>query len=598
VQIGQHRELLRLRVRRLERGLLVALGLLGASYFYLQVVRGAHYLELAENNRLRRTALEAPRGTITDRSGRVLVENLPSYALEVDPGATRDVPASLRFAAGILGRPVAELEELLTRERRKSGPGPVLLAENLALPQVARFRIARLEHPEFGIEVRQRRFYRLGPQGAHVLGYLGEVSASELAARPADLRAGEWIGRRGIERAYDDRLRGQDGERVMVVDHRGVPIREYGRVLGRPGAGLRLTLDADLQQEAERLLEGQVGAIVALDPRDGAIRAMVSAPAYDPNLFARRLAGDDWKALVEDERKPLQNRALQSLYSPGSVFKAVMATAALAEGVVTPSTRVYCPGFATHFGRRFHCWKRGGHGNVDLEEAIMHSCDVYFYEVGERLGIERIAKWARRFGLGEPTGVDVAGERSGLVPDDAWSQKARGHRWYPGETISVAIGQSALLTTPIQMARMFAAFANGGNLVEPHLVDGGGAPPRPVEALPAGVLAPVRSGLWRVVNEDGGTARGARVPGLEVAGKTGTVQVVSQEAYSDSSKELPWKLRNHAWFAAYAPAERPQLVVVVFVEHGGKGSAAAAPIARTLYESFFRTHREAVAAAS
>jgi penicillin-binding protein 2 len=597
MRVGEHRELLVARTRRLSRALVGALGLLAGAYFVIQVIHGPDYRERAENNRLRRLTLEAPRGVIEDRSGRVLVENLPAYGLELDRGRARDLGASLRFAAEVLAVPVAELEQVLERYRKVGLFQPVLLAENLSLHEVARFRVARLEHPEFEIETTQRRFYRLGSHAAHVLGYLGEVTAEELARAPGARRPGDWVGRRGVERAYDARLRGENGERVVVVDSRGLPVEEFGRTLGRPGETLRLTLDAALQQEAERRMAEQVGAVVALDPRDGAVRALVSAPAYDPNLFARKLAAADWKALVDDPRHPLQNRAVQSAYSPGSVFKIVMAAAGLAEGVVTAGHREFCGGYDSFYGRRFHCWKKGGHGSVDLATALEVSCDVYFYHLGQRLGIERIARYARAFDFGRPTGIDLGGERSGLVPDDAWSRKARKHPWYPGETISVAIGQGALLTTPIQVATMLAAVANGGQIVTPHLVAGAAPAPKSLGLAP-GLLAPVREGLVRVVQGERGTARIARLPGISVAGKTGTVQVVAQEAYVDSSAILPWELRNHAWFASFAPAERPELVVVVFVEHGGKGSAVAAPIAKALFQVYFGLDGESVVTAA
>jgi penicillin-binding protein 2 len=593
MRVGEHREALVGRVRVLARAVGAALAAIGAAFWFVQVVDGARYRELAENNRLRKIAIEAPRGTIVDRTGRVLVENLPSYNLTLDPSRTRDRSASLAFAARVLERPAAELEAVLARPGALSPYRPALVAEGLDLPQVARFRVAELEHPEFAIEVGHRRLYRLGSHAAHVLGYLGEVRAEELAQSASVYRSGDLVGRRGVERAYDRRLRGEDGERVVVVDSRGRSVEEFGREVGRPGEGLELTLDAALQQEAERRLEGQVGAVVALDPRDGAIRALVSAPAYDPNLFARRLAVEDWQRLVSDPFHPLQNRAIQSTYSPGSVFKIVVAAAGLSEGVVTTADGVFCNGGANHYGRRFHCWKAGGHGWVTLETALKYSCDVYFYALGQKLGIERIAAWARRFDLGEPTGIDLEGERSGLVPDPFWSQRVRKHPWYPGETISVAIGQGALLTTPLQVARMVAAVANGGRLVTPHLVAGARRDERRVE-LPPGVLEPIRRGLWRVVN-DAGTGAASRVAGLEIAGKTGTVQVIGHEAYQDTSV-LAWERRNHAWFASYAPAAAPELVVVVFIEHGGQGSRAAAPIARILYETFFHPDLGAAAA--
>jgi len=594
MRLGEHREVLVSRLRLLSGATGALLAAIAGAFWFVQVVEGSHYRDLAENNRLRKIALEAPRGAIVDRTGRVLAEDLPSYNLIVDRSRTSDLDASLAFAATVLGRPAETLERVVERAGRESAFRPTLLAEGLSLGEVARFEVAELEHPEFDIEVAERRLYRLGSHGAHVLGYLGEVRAEELSSGGASYRSGDLIGRRGIERAYERNLRGTAGERVVVVDSRGKPVEEFARTLGRPGERVELTLDADLQQEAERLMEGKVGALVALDPRDGSVRAMVSTPAYDPNLFARRLAFEDWQRLVSDPFHPLQNRALQSAYSPGSVFKMVMAAAGLAEGVVTPETSTFCNGGANFYGRRFHCHRAGGHGWCNLEKALERSCDVYFYELGQKLGIERIGRYARFFGLGSPTGIDLEGERTGLVPDPEWSERVRRHPWYPGETISVAIGQGALLTTPMQVARMVAAVANGGLLVTPHLVAGAELPDPQRLPLPRGTLDPIRRGLVRVVGPEG-TAAAARVPGLEIAGKTGTVQVISHEAYQDTS-DLPWERRNHAWFAAFAPAAAPELVVVVFIEHGGQGSRAAAPLAKVLYERYFQSYLGAAAA--
>ena len=583
MKIGEHREALVARVRVVSGVVGVLLAAICGAFWFVQVVKGSHYRELAENNRLRRMAVKAPRGTILDRNGRVLVENLPTYNLLLDRSRAAAVGTSLGFAAPILGRPLPELKALLERYRGVPTFQPVLLGERLALEQVARFRVEELAHPEFVVEVSHRRFYRLGLHAAHVLGYLGEARAEEVADPAAGLKAGDWVGRRGIERTYDPRLRGADGEQVVVVDSRGQPVEELGRQVGRPGENLTLTLDAELQQEAERQLEGKVGAIVALDPRNGEIRALVSAPAYDPNLFARRLAAEDWQKLLDDPSRPLQNRALQSTYPPGSIFKVVVAAAGLAEGVITVAEGVYCNGSKRFFKRPFHCWKAGGHGFMNLESALKNSCDIYFYELGQKLGVERIARYARLFDLGTVTGIDLDGERAGLVPDPEWSQRARRRAWYPGETISVAIGQGALLTTPLQMATVIAAFANGGRIVTPHLVAGAAVPSRPL-AVPASALEPIRRGLWKVVN-DLGTGASARVAGLEIAGKTGTAQVVAHAAYEDSSTR-PWAERNHAWFASYAPFSDPTLVIVVFIEHGGQGSRAAAPVAKALYEKF------------
>ncbi len=594
MRVGEHRDALVGRVRILSGVVGIVLAGIASAFWFVQVVKGSYYRDLAENNRRRTLAIKAPRGTIFDREGRVLVENLPSYNLLLDRSRTRELPASLAFAAPILGRPEEELDALLARYRGVPAYQPVLLAEGLGLEQVARFEVEQLDHPEFVIDVSHRRLYRAGRYAAHALGYLGEARPDELGRGDRGLKSGDWVGRRGVERTYDRSLRGADGERVVVVDSRGAPVAELGREVGRPGEALTLTLDGELQQEAERQLDGRAGAIVALDPRDGAIRALVSSPSYDPNLFARRLAIAEWRELVQDPLLPLQNRALQSAYPPGSVFKVVLAVAGLAEGVITPEDGFFCNGAKTFYGRPFHCWKAGGHGWMNLESALQNSCDVYFYQLGQKLGIERIARYARLFDLGVPTGIDIEGEATGLVPDPGWSERARKRPWYPGETISVAIGQGALLATPLQMAVLMSAIANGGALVTPHLARDASVPaPRPLGLSPD-VLATVRRGLWKVVNAQG-TGAAAAVPWVAVAGKTGTSQVVAHEAYEDTS-DRPYQERNHAWFASFAPFDRPAVVIVVFVEHGGQGSRTAAPIARALYEKLYRPDHPAPAA--
>jgi len=586
MRVEEHKEALIGRVRVLSGVVGVCLGVIAGAFWFVQVVRGSYYRDLAENNRLRKVAIKAPRGSIYDRNGRVMVENLPSYNLLLDRSHTAASQASLEFAAPILARPLPDLSALLERYRAVPSFQPVLLAEGLTLDQVARFEVEQLAHPEFAIDVSHRRLYRLGAQAAHVLGYLGEASPEELADPLKGLKSGDWVGRRGVELEYDARLRGADGERVVVVDSHGQSVEELGREVGRPGDALTLTIDAELQQEAERQLAGRAGAVVALDPRNGEILALVSAPGYDPNLFTHRLEVAEWQQLIQDPLLPLQDRALAGAYPPGSVFKMVMAAAGLAEGVITPEDGVFCNGSKAFYKRSFHCWKAGGHGFMRLESALKNSCDVYFYTLGQKLGIERIARYARLFDFGSPTGIDLDGEKRGLVPDSAWSARERRQPWYPGETISVAIGQGALLATPLQMATMAAAFANGGLLVTPHLVLGDNHyPPRRVALAPA-VFDPIRRGLWKVVNEQG-TGASARVAGVEIAGKTGTVQVVAHTAYEDSNQR-PYAERNHAWFASFAPFVNPTVVIVVFIEHGGQGSRVAAPIAKALYEKLFR----------
>lgn len=561
----------------------VALAVVIGAYWYHQIIRAEHYERLAENNRLRVLRLDAPRGLIYDRSGRILVENTPTFRLMIDRSASSDLGASLAFAAGILGREERELRAALERHRGVAREVPVLLAEDLELTQVARFEVSEPEHPEFEISTSRRRLYRHSFQTAHVVGYLGEPTPAE-HDRDDSLAAGDLVGRSGVELLRDRRLRGNHGERIVVVDSRGRLMGEdVRRADAEPGESVTLTIDLRLQQLAESLLADRAGAIVALDPRDGAVRAMVSSPSFDPNRFAGRLSQEDWDRIVDAPGKPLQNRAIQNTYPPGSVFKIVMAVAGLAEGLLRPEERVYCSGATRLYDRRWRCWQSRGHGFVDLRAALQHSCDTYFYRQGVKIGIEVIAAYARRFGLGGRTGVELPGESEGLVPDPEWSRDRRGYPWYPGETVSVAIGQGPLLTSPLQVAVMTAAVANGGFRVRPHLVAGGGEPPEPL-GLDAEVISFVAEALANVVAN--GTGRSARTPVVAVAGKTGTAQVVAQETWI-RSEDLPPDQADHAWFTSYAPVDAPELVVVVFVENGGRGSEAAAPLARELLEDHF-----------
>ena len=590
MKVREERDELVRRLPLIRVAFVVVTAIVGSTYWFVQVVHGSHYLGLAENNRLRKVPVKAPRGLIYDRDGRLLADNVPSYQLYLDRSRTDDVSESLAYAARILGRPQSELAEELERYRGTSRFTPVLVAESLSLSEVARFSVETLEHPEFEVEVGHLRVYRHGPIAAHVLGYLGEATMDDLERGAGTLAVGDLVGRSGAERLFDDRLRGEDGERVVVVDSRGRRRDEHDSEGARPGTDLKLTLDLELQQVAARYFEERVGAVVVLDPRTGEILALVSAPAFEPNRFARRLRGSEWKEILEAPHHPLQNRPLASEYSPGSLFKIVVAVAGLSEGVVNETERAWCPGATRIYNRRFRCWKRAGHGWVNLRESIRESCDVYFYHLGQKLGISRIAHYARLFGLGRPTGTDVAGEQDGLVPDPEWSRRRRGTPWYPGETISVAIGQGPLLATPLQIASMMATVANGGRRITPHLATGRRFAPEPPLDVDPAALAAVREALWAVVNERG-TGAISRLADLDIAGKTGTVQVVEQKTWVDA-KDLPFDKRDHAWFASFGSFEEPELVVVVFVEHGGKGSEEAAPLARQLYEKYFGNRRD------
>lgn len=585
MKVHEHREDLVGRLPALRLAFLIVIVLITACYWFVQVVHGSYYRERAENNRLRKASIRAPRGLIYDRHGRLLVENVPSYRLLFDRSRSLDVEASIRFAAQTLEKPASDLQRALDRNREASDYKPVLLAKDLSLAQVARFSVETLEHPEFEVDVEHLRLYRHGPTTAHVLGYLGEVTESELGEVGGELRAGDLVGRRGVESKQDSFLRGRDGERVVVVDSRGRLREEHGNRRAFSGRDLELTLDLDLQQEAARYFANRVGAAIAMDPRNGRILALVSSPSYNPNVFARHLERGEWRKIVEAPNDPLQNRTIQNSYPPGSVFKIVVAVAGLEEGEVDEDDRHFCRGATRIYNRRFRCWKPSGHGSVNLHQAIQKSCDVFFYHLGQKLGVEKIAHYARLFGLGEVTGIDLEGEKRGLVPDLDWSLRARGTPWYPGETISVAIGQGPLLVTPLQMASLLAVVANGGYRVEPHLVARDSPAPRQRVAIARESLEAVRRALWAVVN-DRGTGAIARLENVEIAGKTGTAQVVAQKNRIDSSK-LPFEQRDHAWFGSFAPAENAELVVVVFVEHGGKGSVEAAPLAKIIYEKYF-----------
>ena len=571
-KVREHHSEVVQRVPRLQLAFGGALLIIAAAYWVVQVAHGASYRELAINNSLRKKVIKAPRGLMYDGSQRPLVENVPRYNLILHPSRSRDLAASRAYVESILGPPTAAEAESWERPA-----GVRLVAEDLTLEEVARLEARSLEYPEFEIEVGHVRLYRHGAQTAHVVGYLSQASERRIAASDGELRAGDLVGVVGLEAAFDEALRGLDGERRVVVDHRGRVKREHSRLPATPGDVLRLELDLEIQQKVARYLEDRVGAVVALDPETGGIRAMVSSPSYDPNIFTRRLVPEQWEAIVRAPHDPLQNRTLQNAYSPGSVFKIVVGLAGLEENVITPETSVVCNGAARHYNHRFRCWKRQGHGRVKLREAMRDSCDVYFYALGKSLGIDRIAEYSRKLGFGRRTGVEIAGEKAGLVPDEAWSLASRKTPWYLGETISVSIGQGPLLVTPLQMATMMAAVANDGWLVKPRLVEGEVERSR-VDIDPAN-LAIIRDSLSAVVN-DGGTGTAARLESVEVAGKTATVQVIEQVTWIDS-EDLPYEKRDHAWFASFAPVEDSRLVVVAFVEHGGHGSQAAAPLART-----------------
>lgn len=577
-------------------GIALVFGGLAVGFWWFQVVQYDKYRQLSENNHQRTLILSAPRGAVLDRDGRVLAENRDSLNITLSREQAEDLEGTVALLADLSGVPLSELRAALGRHRRDPPFRPVVLIRDASFDQVAAVAAHARELPGVYVQELPVRFYPAGEVGAHILGYVGQVSEAQLATPEfKDLRRGAVVGKSGIERTYNRLLMGRDGARRVVVDNVGREIHVLDERLPLEGRQIQLTLDYDLQEAAEEAFRaaGFNGSAVFLDPRSGAILALVSRPAYDPNIFARGIDNETWGRLNRDRLRPLNHRALQGRYSPGSTFKVAMAVAALEEGVVTPDFRVACGGGRVVHGRFFRC--HSTHGSVDMREALEKSCNSYFYALGERMEIDRIHKWATALGLGELSGVDLPHEVRGLMPSTAWKRERRGERWYPGETISVAIGQGAVSVTPISLAVMMATVANGGTRVTPHLLEavnegrGFERARRPVPQSRAGIsrstLDVVTEGLWFVVNR-AGTGRRARIVGRDVFGKTGTAQVISLRGRAAAAGGSDRDLRDHGWFVFAAPAGAPEIAGVVFGEHNDHGYLSA-PIARQVLETYF-----------
>lgn len=581
--------------------------------FQLQILEGEELRRRSERNSVRTVSLRAPRGEILDREGRVLATTRPAYALQIVPDDLARPEVTLAALAQLVHGDPEQLREKVGQRRGAGRYKPVSLVDDLGFDELAAVETHRYALPGVVTDVQPRRHYLEGALAAHLLGSIGEIRADQLEkAAWRDYRSGDVVGQTGLEARLERHLRGRDGGRNVVVDAAGREVEVLDEVAPVPGGRAVLSIDLDLQRAAEEAFldvpEGEpahMGAAVALDVHTGDVLVLASRPSYDPNAFAGGIDAATWKSLTGDEWDPLQNRAIQNHYPPGSTHKAIVAAALLEEGVVGRGTRVFCPGFFRHGGRIYRCWKRGGHGSVDIHRALRESCDVFFYTFGVQLGIDRLARYAESFGLGHRTGIGLPGEAPGLVPSSEWKKRRFGEPWYPGETVSAAIGQGFNLYTPLQLAVAYAAIANGGTVLEPRLLlrleslDGEvveAFEPGPPERTLAGpdALASVRRGLEAVVNEPHGTGGRARLPDVHVAGKTGTAQVVRLEQTEGlEEQEIPMRYRDHAWFGAFAPAEAPEIAVAVFVEHGLHGSTTAAPIARRILERYFEKKRPA-----
>jgi len=573
------------------------------AFWYLQIVKVDYYRRLSDNNRLRRVTIMPLRGVITDAEHRVLANNRVAFNVRLDREKVTDMKTFFPRLAGILEMPESTLRDRIARYRGRPVFEPVVLKEDVDLAEAAYIESRRLELRGLSVEVESRRNYLYGPLAAHALGYVGEVSEDQIKTDPSgEYELGEIVGKDGVERQYDEDLKGDKGWKQVVVNSLGREIQEIEA--GRkpdPGRALRLSLDLDLQRALEAAYADEAGSAVFLDPASGAILAIISRPAYDPNVFAHRFSQDIWGGLVNDPRRPLQNRVSMSKFAPGSVFKIVMSIAALEDGIATPARGDHCTG-TWRFGEKvYQCWavRKGGHGYLTMREAIIQSCNIYFYHLGNDMGIDRISKWAHRFGFGEPTGVDLPHEESGTVPDPDWKRRTvlRDPIWHPGETISVSIGQGAIEVTPIQMAMFAAAIGNGGTLYRPHLLlsrevregieedERQDYVIRRVELRPR-TLEVIRDAMWGVVNEDGTGGR-AKIAGRDICAKTGTAQVFRASRDIDADK-LPKDKRDHAWFVGFAPKDNPRIAWAVFVQNGGHGGTTAAPIARAVLERFFQ----------
>jgi penicillin-binding protein 2 len=608
---------LQFRINAVLWGIVAVFVFLAGSFWFVQGVQAEKYRGLSEANALREIVIPAKRGLIKDRNGKILADNQPAYSLVLDRVTLRPLMKAdphhraklVQFLSSVLGVPPQEIEARFQKGRETPASRPLEIGEDLTMAQVASVEAQAVSFPELTVTPVQRRNYPHGTMAAHALGFIGEVNDKELKQHP-ELEQGDLIGKRGVELMYDNYLRGRDGAEFWSYDTHGRRLSEYAPARRQPVAGddVFLTIDFELQRRAEQyFVENEmVGAAVALDPRNGEVLAMVSSPAYNPNVYSKRFAPDVYKTIISNPFKIEINRTIQGLYSPGSVFKSVMAVAGLSDGALTPHTVFGCGGSGVFFGRRFRCWKREGHGAVDVVRALKVSCDIFFYNTGAKLGVDKIHKYAEQMTFGKISEIDLDGEKAGLLPSTEWARTKRksAPKWYPSETISVAIGQGPIIVTPLQVANMTAAIANGGRVYRPHVV-------RHIERVGARgnvqrlkvatkvlsevklsppALNAVRVGLWKVVNEAGGTGGNSRVEGLDISGKTGTVQVIRQVGWV-RSESLPFKYRDHAWFASYAPGgpgDTPAMVVVIFVEHGGHGGSDAAPLAKLLYESRFK----------
>ncbi|NKB87533.1 MAG: penicillin-binding protein 2 [Acidobacteria bacterium] len=584
------------RIRVLEWGLAGICLFLVLGFWQIQIVRGAQWAERAEANQHSTSRVRASRGLILDRHGEILATNQPSYEVALLREAIEDQFQELSYLSEILDVPIDVLDQRLESQRGVPRFKPVVVAEDVDPAVVVQLQARQREHPGIQVIVESKRHYPMGRLAAHVLGRVGEVSPRQLTVWGDPFRMGDIVGQQGVESIYNDYLFGLPGERYAQINSVGREVDTLRELAPHPGETVVLTIDAPLQGLAEELLAPHRGAAVVLNARTGGILTMASMPTFDPALFASRFSREQWDTIQTDPTKPLHNRAIQVVHAPGSIFKLVVAAAGLEEGVIDRNTTFFCPGARTFYGRSYRCL--GSHGDVNVVEALAHSCNSFFYELGVKLGRDRIVKWAERFGLGDVTGVDLPSEEEGIIPSDEWLAANQRNYW-PGETVSLAIGQGPLTVSPLQQAHL-AATAATGFVRRPHLlleVEASAVDDRQrshtyePDTRPADFGESTRATLMRGLagSVAYGTSRRAQIADVAAGGKTGTAQVASSSRVAEDNADRPEHLRNHAWFVAVAPVENPEIAVAVFVEHGGSGGVVAAPIGGQLLAAYFGT---------
>ena len=577
--------------------LIVTMVVLSLRLWDLQIMRGSEMRKLSEQNRIRVKKVIAPRGVIFDKLGRVLADTRPSFNLYITPEDIKDFSETVDGLARLLGIDRDDIMEKLKIANGFPPSFPVKIKADVTKDELAKVEAHKVFLPGVSIQIEPKRNYPYNQMMAHMLGYVSEINEDELKTKEyKDYSPGDYIGKYGLEKMYENYLRGIDGEKRVEVDAMGREVRTLDIIEPTPGNHLYLNIDFDTQQVMEKAFEGRRGGAIALDPKTGAVIALVSRPAFDPNKFSSGITKADWKAITTDPFHPLQNRVTQGRYPPGSTFKIVPALQALQLGVINDNTSFNCRGGFAFGKRTFKCWKKGGHGGITVRRAIVESCDVFFYNVGLKLGVDRIHDMADIIGLGKQTGIDLPGEKHGVVPSTEWKRKTFGEPWYEGETVSVSIGQGAVWLTPIQLVQLSAFVANEGVTFKPQIVNKIVSPDgktikvfepvmRSQVKLKKEVFRTVKDGMKGVVNEPGGTAYASRVPDINMCGKTGTAQAGS----FDGGKVK----KDHAWFIAYAPAEDPTASMSILVEMGGHGASESAPIAKAITQSIFKVNKGA-----